>query len=421
MPAAGAERLVLVERWSRVTSKRLGILEALGIAIGGDVPEQDARRPRGSVASPTSTSRGGGRPMNPNAGSSAGPPRRRWGSAWDRRSASARCSGSLDQRPHRRAGRSRGSSRCRRPASSRKNVAISYGSSRSPFDLGGHERGDQVVLVAALARDAGGFDVVRRRPSNSSCVEPQVLRTSGSSKAVTTLVQWTSFTSSFSGVPSSEPITRAGIGRATSMARSQLSRSAKRSRIVLTIRRTASSCSAMRFGVNALPTSLLEAVVARRVHRDHLQSLHVERDADVVDQEDPALLGGERLEVARRAMDVLGPQQGPEARLRRDSVGCGLKCTGSSRRRRAKSLVGRPVGPQRVVAEIDGHRPGSSAPSAPWPARAARAAPCGRGRGVGHHRDGLRHAAGHGVGGVVGRRWTPSRARRRRGCPRGPA
>ena len=68
---------------------------------------------------------------------------------------------------------------------------------------------------------------------------------------------------------------------------------------------------------------LLEAVVAGRVHGDHLQPLDVEWRADVVDEEDAPLLRAEGLEVPRRGEDVLGPGERPEPALVRDTGGSG--------------------------------------------------------------------------------------------------
>ena len=70
-----------------------------------------------------------------------------------------------------------------------------------------------------------------------------------------------------------------------------------------------------------LADDLLEAVVARRVHRDHLQALDVQRNPDVVDQKDPALLRGEGREVTCRGVDVVEAKDRPEAALvRRDRL-----------------------------------------------------------------------------------------------------
>ena len=101
--------------------------------------------------------------------------------------------------------------------------------------------------------------------------------------------------SSSSGVPMNEPITRETTGPATSLTRSTL----------------APVRDPVEHPVDDLPDPLLvlgdpprreaaleqglDPVVARRVHRDHLLLLTLERDPEVVEDHDPADVGGERL------------------------------------------------------------------------------------------------------------------------------
>ena len=96
----------------------------------------------------------------------------------------------------------------------------------------------------------------------------------------------------------------------------------------------------------------LDPVVARRVHRDHLLLLALERDPEVVEDHDPADVGGERLPVQAHAAQVLGPGQRPEAGL----VGVLVERAPVHRRLAAQAgeeLVRRAVGPELEVAEVD--------------------------------------------------------------------
>ena len=103
--------------------------------------------------------------------------------------------------------------------------------------------------------------------------------------------------------------------RATSATRSKRSRSATLSRTRLMIWLIVTLVLGDAVRGERLVHQRLEPVVARRVHRDHLQPLHVERHPDVVDVEDAAPLGGERLEVAGHGAHVLVAGDRPEAAL----------------------------------------------------------------------------------------------------------
>ncbi|HEX4110859.1 MAG TPA: hypothetical protein VHX88_22210 [Solirubrobacteraceae bacterium] len=105
-------------------------------------------------------------------------------------------------------------------------------------------------------------------------------------------------------------------------------------------------------GVERLAHQLLEAVVARRVHRDHLQALHVKRRADVVEQEDSAALGGVRLEVARDRVHIGVARDRPEAALLR-VLALRTPVHGSLPAQPSEQLVGRLGVPELGIGEVE--------------------------------------------------------------------
>ncbi|WP_230316208.1 hypothetical protein [Conexibacter sp. W3-3-2] len=105
-------------------------------------------------------------------------------------------------------------------------------------------------------------------------------------------------------------------------------------------------------GGECLADELLHAVVPGRVHRDHLQALDVQRDPDVVDEEDAAPLGGEGREVARRGVDEVGAGDRPEPVLVGEAV-VRAPVDGLLAAHLREQLVRGPVGPVGVVAEVE--------------------------------------------------------------------
>ena len=96
----------------------------------------------------------------------------------------------------------------------------------------------------------------------------------------------------------------------------------------------------------------LDPVVARRVHRDHLLLLALERDAEVVEDHDPADVGGEGLPVEADLAQIGGSGQRPEAGL----VGVVVERAPVQRRLAAQAgeqRVGRTLVPELEVAQID--------------------------------------------------------------------
>ena len=169
-----------------------------------------------------------------------------------------------------------------------------------------------------------------------------------STRFVSSMWRW----SSSSGVPMNEPITRETTGPATSLTRSTSPRSSTRSSTRLTIPRIRSSCSAIRFGREAALEQRLDPVVARRVHRDHLLLLALERDPEVVEDHDPADVEENVCQSRLTAAQVGGPGQRPEAGL----VGVLAErapVDGRLAAQPGEELVRRAVVPELEVAEVD--------------------------------------------------------------------
>ena len=102
-----------------------------------------------------------------------------------------------------------------------------------------------------------------------------------------------------------------------------------------------------------LDDQCLQPVVPGRVHRDHLQPLHIQRDADVVHVENAAPFRGEGSVVPAHRAHVFEPGDGPEAPLVRQ-----VALRAEVRRRLAlhpgEEVVGRPVVPDGGVGQVDG-------------------------------------------------------------------
>ena len=96
----------------------------------------------------------------------------------------------------------------------------------------------------------------------------------------------------------------------------------------------------------------LDPVVARRVHRDHLLLLGLERDPEVVEDHDPADVRGVRLPVEADRAQVGGAGQRPEPGLLRVVAERAPVHRGLASQAR-EQVVGRAGLPQLQVAEID--------------------------------------------------------------------
>src|SRR6185295_250349 len=96
----------------------------------------------------------------------------------------------------------------------------------------------------------------------------------------------------------------------------------------------------------------LQAVVTRRIHRDHLLALRLERDPEVVEDEDTTNLGGEGLVVEADLADVGRPRDRPEPGLL-GVVGQRAPMDGRLAAQASEYLVGRTVLPEVEVAEVE--------------------------------------------------------------------